>query len=913
MGETGEQRKTSLIRLSPRLCLLGALLAGLVLRVLRLRFQPLWWDEGYSVWFAGHSLAEMVQLTSLDIHPPLYYALLHGWTGVFGMGPTALRLMSLSVGMLTLPLAYVLGRDLWGEREGCLAAWIVALAPFHVYYSQEVRMYGLVTLLGMAAALFAWRYFGGRDRPASLLWYAFAMAAALYTQYYAAFIWVALAAYGLLTLDGKRRIQWAVAQAGVLLAYVPWLAYALPRLIPYVRGKVVLDADRPLGPGAYLARHLAAFAVGHLDGPLHVLWPLGLLPWFALLIFLRRKDRSAGFAAAVLGTSFLLGFLVNLKYPFAPVHGERLLLLAAPYAWLLLARAILLVGRRERIGALALIFAVSAAGLWAFYTVPRYPKDDYRPLVARIQEQAAPGDVIFCIYPWQVGYWWSYGHRPDVQPVTPVSQEWDDALRRQIDGYLSEGKDVWFPEHEALGAILESHVERYLLGRATPLCNVWYGETRLTAWTATQPDTAGAAGVCFEDGLCLEKSVLGPATRRAENQPIAVSLKWKPSSALPDDLTAGLRLVDASGDLWSQQDSTPENGNVKFSLLTPGRTYDDRRGLVVPVGAPPGEYELRLVLYREEDGKPVSVLGPDGKPVSPDLLLGKVKVEPQERPLPEIVLPVQHRAAIEMEDGVRFVGYTLPGRKWAPGYDIPVTLFWSVADTPPDDLVAFVQLLEGKKLMAAWEGPPAPGFPSSRWPDGYLVRRPVRLHLPPTLKDGQYRLIAGLYRSGDRSRLRAKFFLHSADHVPLGRITVKVRPHRMEPFRMEYPLEGCFGKLACLQGYDLSVGGGQVRLKLQWHAAGTTDTRYSVFVHAVSPDGKILAIGDGEPAGGKAPTSTWLPGEYVVDEHVLLVPSGDGWALQVGLYDPKTGRRLPLVSSDGKVIGDHMVIKSGGR
>ena len=67
--------------------ILLCLLLATALRILRLGFQPLWWDEGYSVWFATHSLAQMAALTAQDIHPPLYYALLHGWTALLGTGP----------------------------------------------------------------------------------------------------------------------------------------------------------------------------------------------------------------------------------------------------------------------------------------------------------------------------------------------------------------------------------------------------------------------------------------------------------------------------------------------------------------------------------------------------------------------------------------------------------------------------------------------------------------------------------------------------------------------------------------------------------------------------------------------------------------------------------------------------------
>ena len=52
--------------------LILVVLLGLALRVARLDFQPLWWDEGYSVWFATHPLGQMAALTAEDSHPPLY-------------------------------------------------------------------------------------------------------------------------------------------------------------------------------------------------------------------------------------------------------------------------------------------------------------------------------------------------------------------------------------------------------------------------------------------------------------------------------------------------------------------------------------------------------------------------------------------------------------------------------------------------------------------------------------------------------------------------------------------------------------------------------------------------------------------------------------------------------------------------
>ena len=133
--------------------ILWIVLLALGLRLARLAFQPLWWDEGWSLYFATTDVGAMLNLTAVDIHPPLYYLLLHLWTLLLGPSPLAVRLLSVLVGTATVPLLYATGRRLLGERGGLLAALLLAISPFHVYYSQEVRMYGLVTLLGVGRFL----------------------------------------------------------------------------------------------------------------------------------------------------------------------------------------------------------------------------------------------------------------------------------------------------------------------------------------------------------------------------------------------------------------------------------------------------------------------------------------------------------------------------------------------------------------------------------------------------------------------------------------------------------------------------------------------------------------------------------------------------------------------------------------
>ena len=181
--------------------------------------------------------------------------------------------------------------------------------------------------------------------------------------------------------------------------------------------------------------------------------------------------------ATVTLTAFALGWLIGLRYPFFPQRGERLLLLALPPFILLLAAALDALWVHVRwvvIATFGLVVAISAAASRRFTLVPRYPGDDYRPLIARSVEQGLPEDTVFAVYPWQVGYWRSYGSADGPTAVlTPMRTGRPVSLPRWMPA-LAHGK-VWFPAHLAFGAILEKQVEGYLADRAVPFVErvVW--------------------------------------------------------------------------------------------------------------------------------------------------------------------------------------------------------------------------------------------------------------------------------------------------------------------------------------------------------------------------------------------------------------------------------------------------------
>ncbi|HRI57946.1 MAG TPA: hypothetical protein PK170_12725, partial [Anaerolineae bacterium] len=191
-----------------RLAVAAMALGAFALRLIQLGRESLWYDETVSVYLAGQPVAELIAHTGRDIHPPFYYLLLRGWLLLAGYptgqaAPTGHGLefmaafLSLCLGVLLVPLTWQLARRLGLDSLAAgLAALLIAVSPFGVWYGQEVRMYTLGACLGVLVLLAALPFLRTNSSPARLrraaLLYALAAAAGMFTLYYFAFLLISL-------------------------------------------------------------------------------------------------------------------------------------------------------------------------------------------------------------------------------------------------------------------------------------------------------------------------------------------------------------------------------------------------------------------------------------------------------------------------------------------------------------------------------------------------------------------------------------------------------------------------------------------------------------------------------------------------------------------------------------------------
>jgi hypothetical protein len=129
----------------------AVLLAGVVLRFATR--SDLWLDEALTVNIARLRFGDIAPWLKHDGAPPLYYWLLHFWTSWFGTSDVAARSLSGVFGLASLPLAWLCGRRLGGDRLAWTTVVVLALNPFAIRYATEARMYGMEVFFVFAGIL----------------------------------------------------------------------------------------------------------------------------------------------------------------------------------------------------------------------------------------------------------------------------------------------------------------------------------------------------------------------------------------------------------------------------------------------------------------------------------------------------------------------------------------------------------------------------------------------------------------------------------------------------------------------------------------------------------------------------------------------------------------------------------------
>ena len=660
--------------------LLVIILLGFAVRLFRLGVQSLWYDETVSAFLASLPPPELVAHTSRDIHPPGYYLLLHYWATMFGQSEFALALFSVFFGVLLIPLTYLLAAYLANRSVALWAALLVAISPFNLWYSQEVRMYTLGAAMGVLAVYFALRAFS--TRSVTLRWkfwisYAVVAAVGLYTLYYFAFLLVAI---NLLLLMGAilPRYQPAtlksiiLANAVVLVLYIPWL----PAAWRQAANPPVPPWRSPPRLWAVAVESWTALSLGQsVEGA--VVWPFLLLTLVLFILGIgylstagTKKQADGSISPAVLLVVYTFVPLLTIFFIsyLTPLYHVRYLFTYAPAFYILLAGGLVwLTIRRQFVVPVVLIGLLGAASAYSiiqFHFNPRFRADDYRAAVGFIQAQWRPGDIILA----NAGYTYPAFHyyadqldivRERLVPYTPQANDITQPRLFQtgtIDGSPQLG---WGDPRSDFYATTEAETMTSLEQLSRDFSRLWV----LRAYdTVTDPDglirdwlaenavpiedqlfagtsnvraqgfllndriDAADQSIPFEDGMVLKSwQVLDDVSQAG--QTIQVRLWWAITAPPRADYKMSLKLWTSAGQLAAQgQDEWPGGTLYRTTAWPPGDVVYHPGKVDLPADMEPGQYWLNVELYHPDTVQPL----PRADNSETAVTLGPITIEPSQ-------------------------------------------------------------------------------------------------------------------------------------------------------------------------------------------------------------------------------------------------------------------------------------------
>lgn len=431
---------------------------ALALRLINLGGPALWYDESGSVWMASLPFQGMVAATAGDTHPPLYLALLWAWGRVFGLSEFSVRLPSVIIGVLCVPLAYALARRLKFSNTVALAgAVLAAVAPIQVHYSQEARMYALLQFEFLVAllAVLNWRWWLFGLALAAMYWthnygliYSVPLNVIAFYQ-----VWQQSRARNVAVIASPPLAWWTWVNIAAFASWLPWLSVLAAQMREISGGYWI----QPPTLGSVL--YTLYLIVWGFSTPDSLEAHASLLLFGALAFALYRVVRDNADRAREFGYSNpipprpgalpALGMAVMVLSPFAlvvaasaawkPILLPRAFLPASVPLYLLLAWAFVEGIPWRRRWAVSLLAAPAlAASLMGYYLFIGDNKGHPQELVNQIEWR--PGDVVFhvnegtmmIVHSYAPAEWPQFMLRPTWRNLGGLSDPTREAMRIHI-------------------------------------------------------------------------------------------------------------------------------------------------------------------------------------------------------------------------------------------------------------------------------------------------------------------------------------------------------------------------------------------------------------------------------------------------------------------------------------------------
>jgi uncharacterized membrane protein len=331
-------------------------------------------------------------LTANENTPPLYFFIVNLWTHVVGNSDVALRLPSAIFGVGCVAGIYFAGRELGSAGAGLVASMILAISPYHLWYSQEARTYALVFLLVVCSVAFQGRLHREPARWA-LIGYTLTGALSLYAHPFAVFTLTAQNLFFILCwLSRSARPattmrMWLTLNGAIAVAFTPWIG----RTIDLAR------TGQPwMTRNSTVAEAMSAYA-----GSTAILALLGMLAIAGIAYALARRDPRPILSLLIL--IFPIAIPLALSTAKQPAFHVRYGILSLFGMALLAGFGVMQIRPWARMLTVAAYIALAAPRV-AIAGYPIYPgvlvRTDMRSAANIVARDAAPGDCVILTEGW---------------------------------------------------------------------------------------------------------------------------------------------------------------------------------------------------------------------------------------------------------------------------------------------------------------------------------------------------------------------------------------------------------------------------------------------------------------------------------------------------------------------------------
>lgn len=352
---------------------------GLLLRSFNLN-QSLWLDEATQVLLSKDSLNNIIFSHGADFHPPLSYLLLHFWT-YFSEFDIWLRLLSVIFGVLTIWIIYAFSLRVFNKNTAGLSALLLAIAPYHIYYSQEIRMYSEATLFAVISMCSFYLLTQEKKFITSLI-YILSSLALIYTHYDGFFLFAAQLIY-LIFFQKKLLAFFLKRFLFILLFWLPWL----PIFLTQLKAGSNIDKYLPgwrniLSLSFYKSIPLTffKFSFGRIDFDnqfIYIIVAFIIFSFFGTVLYkaIRRiKTREEVLVALWFVVPLACAWLISLK---VPIDQPFRILFILPAFYILLAKGLLSFKKYALFFHCSAI-GISLIGLSLYYFNPKYSREDWK-------------------------------------------------------------------------------------------------------------------------------------------------------------------------------------------------------------------------------------------------------------------------------------------------------------------------------------------------------------------------------------------------------------------------------------------------------------------------------------------------------------------------------------------------------